>query len=98
MVHDDSDVPAGPGGLPLAIDIANFALTTMLWVTDRYGTLFIIVLGESIVAVVAGVAAFGAGTKLAITHAADPGLGVGHPMGPRRWHRGIRTVRAARGH
>ncbi len=101
--------------------------------TERYGTFFIIVLGESVVAVVAGVAgfefsfeswvvavacfvialclwwiyfdladtsvlgrgvlglvylyghfpllagvaAFGAGTKLAITHAADPGLGAG---------------------
>ncbi len=165
----------GPGRRLVDLYIANFTLTTMLWVvsifvpepyriilwglalaidlaipprgwralagapivashvTERYGTFFIIVLGESVVAVVAGVAgfefsfqswvvalacfvvalclwwiyfdladtsvlgrgvlgivylyghfpllagvaAFGAGTKLAITHAADPELAAG---------------------
>jgi low temperature requirement protein LtrA len=129
-------------GLALAIDLA---MPPRAWrtlpsgpivashITDRFGTFFIIVLGESVVAVVsavagfefsfeswvvagvcflialclwwiyfdladtsvlgrgvlglvflyshipllAGVAAFGAGTKLAITHAADPGLMAG---------------------
>jgi low temperature requirement protein LtrA len=129
-------------GVALAIDLATpprawpklrGAPIVLSHVAERYGTFFIIVLGESVVAVVAGVAgfefsfeswvvavtcfvialclwwiyfdladtsvlgrgvlglvflyghfpllagvaAFGAGTKLAITHAADPGLDAG---------------------
>jgi hypothetical protein len=40
----------------------------------------------------AGVAAFGAGTKLAIVHAADPGPRCRRSLGARGRHRGIRVV------